>query len=129
MVRLSSFLSLLLLAHAEFYIPEENLSTFSTGLDSLLKNIEPVKDSVDLSDHSGSTKVKRDSGCPSGEGNYGFNSFNFMTFVLLVFNLVANINNNLNNNNNNANKVGKKNSTFSTRHFTNSSSLRTTSIA
>lgn len=47
---------------------------------------------------------KRDSGCPGGEGNYGFNSFNFMTFTLLVFNLVANVNNNLNNNNNNANK-------------------------
>ena len=43
-------------------------------------------------------------GCPGGEGNYGFNSFNFMTFTLLVFNLVANVNNNLNNNNNNANK-------------------------
>ena len=47
---------------------------------------------------------KRDSGCPGGEGNYGFNSFNFMTFTLLVFNIVANVNNNLNNNNNNANK-------------------------
>ena len=46
----------------------------------------------------------RGAGCPGGEGNYGFNSFNFMTFTLLVFNLVANVNNNLNNNNNNANK-------------------------
>ena len=107
LVRLvSSFSSLILLVKAEFYIPDENLATFKTSLDSLLKNIEPVKDSVDLSDHSGSEKVKRDSGCPSGEGNYGFNSFNFMTFVLLIFNLVANVNNNLNNNNNNANKVG-----------------------
>ena len=101
---LSSFLPLILLVASEFYIPDENLSTFKTGLDSLLKTIDPVKGSVDPSDHSES-KVKRDSGCPSGEGNYGFNSFNFMTFVLLVFNLVANINNNLNNNNNNANKV------------------------
>ena len=97
-----SLLSLILLVDAEFYIPDENLSTFRTSLDSLLKNIDPVADSTD---RSGSRKVKRDSGCPSGEGNYGFNSFNFMTFVLLVFNLVANINNNLNNNNNNANKV------------------------
>ena len=97
---LSSFLPLILLVASEFYIPDENLSTFRTSLDSLLKNIDPVKDSAD------SKKVKRDSGCPSGEVNYGFNSFNFMTFVLLVFNLVANINNNLNNNNNNANKVG-----------------------
>jgi len=49
-------------------------------------------------------RVNRGTGCPGGEGNYGFNSFNFMTFTLLVFNLVANVNNNLNNNNNNANK-------------------------
>ena len=112
LLRLSlTLLSLILLVAAEFYIRPENLSTFRTSLDSLLKNIDPVKGSVDPSDHSKS-KVKRDSGCPSGEGNYGFNSFNFMTFVLLVFNLVANINNNLNNNNNNANKVGKKKLNF-----------------
>ena len=90
---------LFLLVDAEFYIPEEHISTFRTGLDTLLKNIDPPKDSEYLEQ-----KVKRDSGCPGGEGNYGFNSFNFMTFVLLVFNLVANVNNNLNNNNNNANK-------------------------
>lgn len=46
--------------------------------------------------------TKRDA-CPGGEGNFGFNSFNFMTFVLLVYNAVANVNNNLNNNNNNIN--------------------------
>ena len=110
MVRLSfSFLSLILLVAAEFYIRPENLSTFRTSLDSLLENIDPLKGSADSSDHS-KPKVKRDSGCPSGEGNYGFNSFNFMTFVLLVFNLVANVNNNLNNNNNNANKVGRTHS-------------------
>ncbi len=34
-------------------------------------------------------------------GNLGFNSFNFMTFVLLTLNAVANTNNNINNNNNN----------------------------
>ena len=33
----------------------------------------------------------------------GFNSFNFLTFMLLTFNLMANINNNINNNNNNNN--------------------------
>jgi len=48
--------------------------------------------------------LQRRDACPSGNGNYGFNSFNFMTFMLLVFSLVANVNNNLNNNNNNANK-------------------------
>ena len=36
-----------------------------------------------------------------GVGNFGFNSFNFMTFVLLTLNAVANVNNNINNNNNN----------------------------
>ena len=41
------------------------------------------------------------SGCPGGVGNLGFNSFNFMTFVLLTLNAVANTNNNINNNNNN----------------------------
>ena len=39
--------------------------------------------------------------CPGGVGNFGFNSFNFMTFVLLTLNAVANTNNNINNNNNN----------------------------
>jgi len=39
--------------------------------------------------------------CPSGVGNMGFNSFNFMTFMLLTMNAVANTNNNVNNNNNN----------------------------
>ena len=106
LITILSFTSLISLVGADFYIPDENLSTFRSSLDSLLQNIEPVKDYVDPSDQFESEKVKRDSGCPSGEGNYGFNSFNFMTFVLLVFNLVANINNNLNNNNNNANKVG-----------------------
>ena len=47
--------------------------------------------------------TKRDA-CPGGSGNYGFNSFNFMTLVLLTFNVVANVNNNLNNNNNNNNE-------------------------
>lgn len=41
------------------------------------------------------------SSCPGGVGNFGFNSFNFMTFVLLTLNAVANVNNNINNNNNN----------------------------
>lgn len=49
-------------------------------------------------------RVKR-SNCPGGIGNLGFNSFNFMTFMLMVFNAVANVNNNVNNNNNNNNNV------------------------
>ena len=43
--------------------------------------------------------------CPSGVGRYGFNSFNFLTFMVLVFNAVANVNNNINNNNNNDNDI------------------------
>ena len=41
------------------------------------------------------------SSCADGAGNLGFNSFNFLTFVIMVFNAVANANNNINNNNNN----------------------------
>jgi len=44
---------------------------------------------------------KKRMSCPGGVGNFGFNSFNFMTFVLLTLNAVANTNNNINNNNNN----------------------------
>ena len=49
-------------------------------------------------------RIKRQS-CPGGVGNFGFNSFNFMTFVLLTLNAVANTNNNINNNNNNNNDI------------------------
>ena len=99
--------SLTLLVASEFSISEDDLITFRTGLDSILKNIEPANDfkysgqshkvPVDPTEQDPGQKVKRDSGCPGGEGNYGFNSFNFMTFVLMIFNLVANVNNNLNN--------------------------------
>ena len=50
------------------------------------------------------SRIKRQS-CPGGVGNFGFNSFNFMTFVLLTLNAVANVNNNINNNNNNNNDI------------------------
>ena len=39
------------------------------------------------------------------QGNFGFNSFNFMTFMLMIYNVVANTNNNINNNNNNNNNL------------------------
>ncbi len=45
-------------------------------------------------------KTKR-SACDNGKGNLGFNSFNFLAFILLTFNVVANVNNNNHNNNNN----------------------------
>ena len=50
------------------------------------------------------SRTKRQS-CPGGVGNFGFNSFNFMTFILLTLNAVANVNNNINNNNNNNNDI------------------------
>ena len=57
-------------------------------------------------------RIKRNSGtgCSSGQvdnsiGNLGFNSFNFLTFMILTFNAVTNVNNNINNNNNNNNDV------------------------
>merc|ERR1719350_524446 len=49
----------------------------------------------------GELKRQKRQACPGGVGNFGFNSFNFMTFVLLTLNAVANVNNNINNNNNN----------------------------
>ena len=97
MIELKTLLVILLLSavSTKFSIHENNLNKLNSGLEEIFNHLERKVD------HH---KVKRDSGCPGGEGNYGFNSFNFMTFVLLVYNLVANVNNNLNNNNNNANK-------------------------
>ena len=89
---LLSFLSINICVKSEFRIPSNNSVAFHRELKTILDKTV---------DHS---IVRRDAGCPGGEGNYGFNSFNFMTFMLLVYNLVTNVNNNLNNNNNNANK-------------------------
>ena len=57
-------------------------------------------------------RIKRNSGtgCSSGQvdnsiGNLGFNSFNFLTFMILTFNAITNVNNNINNNNNNNNDI------------------------
>ena len=45
------------------------------------------------------------SDCPGGVGNFGFNTYNLLTFMLMSFNHVSNVivntNNNRNNNNNN----------------------------
>ena len=102
---------LLSISSAKFLIQDDKIQQFEDGLQTIFSNIGLAKDnsvssnlSIDPEEHFNGYKVKRDSGCPGGEGNYGFNSFNFMTFALLVFNIVTNINNNLNNNNNNANK-------------------------
>ena len=104
-------LSVVITSPAKFMIQEEKIQQFEEGLETIFNSINLTKDisissklSIDPEEHFNGNKVKRDSGCPGGEGNYGFNSFNFMTFALLVFNIVTNVNNNLNNNNNNANK-------------------------
>ena len=91
---------------ARFAVPDTNVDSFHSGLQEIFDSIgeEELVESNKVSVGGGGGTVKRDAGCPGGEGNYGFNSFNFMTFMLLVFNIVANVNNNLNNNNNNANK-------------------------
>ena len=44
---------------------------------------------------NGDHKIQKRSCSSGGVGNMGFNSFNFMTFIVLVFNAVVNINNNL----------------------------------
>ena len=88
---------LILSVGTEFHIPEDQLLRFQTGLDVILENIhddvnhsqQSRKFSVKAPEDFSRSRVARDSGCPGGEGNYGFNSFNFMTFVLLVFNLVT----------------------------------------
>ncbi len=47
--------------------------------------------------------------CPGGEGKFGFNSYDLLTFAVLSFNIVSNVitntNKNENNNNNNDNQV------------------------
>lgn len=65
-----------------------------------LFNLNPALNFGILKDGLRLSRQKRMS-CPGGVGNFGFNSFNFMTFVLLTLNAVANTNNNINNNNNN----------------------------
>jgi hypothetical protein len=51
--------------------------------------------------------------CPGGEGKFGFNSYDLLTFSVLSFNIISNVitntNKNENNNNNNDNQVSKNN--------------------
>ena len=50
-------------------------------------------------------KRSKRSDCPGGVGNFGFNTYNLLAFMLMSFNQVSNVivnsNNNRNNNNNN----------------------------
>ncbi|XP_064079465.1 superoxide-generating NADPH oxidase heavy chain subunit C-like [Macrobrachium nipponense] len=69
----------------------------SNGIQSQKEPPNPVQ----LTDNA--TKRPKRSACPGGVGNFGFNSFNLLTFALQVFNGVINTINNVNNNNNNNN--------------------------
>ena len=90
------------------------LENVKEAVDDFVENFHPNLDilhqekfDLDLTnafnpDHKNS-RVKRS--CPSGVGNLGFNSFNFLTFMVMLFNAIANTNNNINNNNNNDNDI------------------------
>ncbi|XP_066965464.1 uncharacterized protein [Macrobrachium rosenbergii] len=69
----------------------------SNGIQSQEESPHPVQ----LTDNA--TKRPKRSVCPGGVGNFGFNSFNLLTFALQVFNGIINTINNVNNNNNNNN--------------------------
>ena len=90
---------------AKFYELRKNLSQSPEENSSVVHkfSVDPVE--TFGADQTGNIlKLTKRDACPGGSGNYGFNSFNFMTLVLLTFNVVANVNNNLNNNNNNNNE-------------------------
>jgi len=78
----------------------ERLFDNENSEESDLFDLNPVNNFGPLGQKHRLSRNKRMS-CPGGVGNFGFNSFNFMTFVLLTLNAVANTNNNINNNNNN----------------------------
>jgi len=88
------FCILLLLVHP--ILSQEDL--LKSKLKEIRENLLPKHSNSRLN----TTKIKR-AACDDGKGNYGINSYNFLAFILLTFNIVANINNNLNNNNNNKN--------------------------
>ena len=96
---------------AEFTINMDTaivLNQLDLALSDFNRQFEPPKIEVlpyFSFDHSSQAENRlfRRSACPSGVGRFGFNSFNFLTFMVMVFNAVANVNNNINNNNNNNN--------------------------
>ena len=83
---------------------DQALHNFTDTFQAPSLNVSYEKLSVDLEDNFIHNIEKR-TPCPSGVGNYGFNSFNFLTFMVMVANVVANVNNNINNNNNNNNDI------------------------
>ena len=78
------------------------LSELDSKLEEFVSSYNPPKfdtEPTDLLslDYSANLHRSTRTPCPSGVGNYGFNSFNFLTFMVLVSNAVANVNNNINN--------------------------------
>ncbi|KAG7167354.1 hypothetical protein Hamer_G012796 [Homarus americanus] len=59
--------------------------------------------------------------CPGGNGAYGFNTYNFLTFSLQVFNGVINAVNRINNNNNNNNDNSQNSVTVNTDQISSNS--------
>lgn len=101
-------LRLTLRSVGEQFLAENRIRTTPYDLssnDTELGNLSPennVGDGEERAPSPPSSRVKR-SGCPGGVGNFGFNSYNLLTFALQVFNGVINTINNMNNNNNNDN--------------------------
>merc|ERR1712051_463851 len=84
------FCILLVLVHP--IVSQEDL--LKSKLKEIRENLLPKLSNPRLN----TTKIKR-AACDDGKGNYGINSYNFLAFILLTFNIVANINNNNNNKN------------------------------
>ena len=78
---------------------EQELNVFTNQFNFEAKDeddLGPTKFSVDVFEsfeqqqHQDKILDREKRSCPSGVGNFGFNSFNFLTFMVLVFNAVAN---------------------------------------
>jgi len=101
-----------------FGVTDQMNNVLDFGLESLIKSSFKLKNTIEAEDvrkfsvdpfeNFGlkNPRITRRSTCAgSGVGNLGFNSFNFLTFMVLTFNAIANTNNNINNNNNNDNNI------------------------
>ena len=67
-----------------------NLSEFNNNSTRLLQIDNDTKRKILNPPKFSSRNIR--AACDNGKGNYGINSFNFMAFVLLTYNVVANVN-------------------------------------
>ena len=65
-----------------------NLSEFNNNNSTRLLQIDNNKREILNPPKFSSRNIR--AACDNGKGNYGINSFNFMAFVLLTYNVVAN---------------------------------------